>query len=292
MVFPKPVLHFLQQQIVFFRDILESTGIYIPQTATLEWFRKLSGDALADRDPSEENNHLALCWALQQERWPYFPPAIQNFLPKVWSLLLEELAGSTAEYCIITAENFSWDLNKKSQIQAIRGFLAGHDVTIFCCFRPYHDFIASMYGALISLDRGPFSIDEFVSEFYPKWELGFQKGAWSEVFGVSHFRDFSYDSISGTDMLKRFLSVAVPGHASTFRSYPVTPENEPNYSFSARFLRFIEELHANKLSSSNFKKLYRLFPTEYVPLEKRLISNSQIDAALARHEARNCLRIF
>lgn len=145
-----------------------------------------------------------------------------------------------------------------------------------------------MYGALISLDRGPYSIDDFITEFYPRWEMDFQKENWSKTFGTDCFREFSYDSISGPNILQFFLAAALPGHASSLRSYPVKPGTSPNRSFSPRFLRFLEEIHANKISSVDFKELYRTLPDGYASLEHRLISRAEIDAALERHRAGRC----
>ena len=142
-----------------------------------------------------------------------------------------------------------------------------------------------MYGALLSLDRGPYSIDDFVAEFYPKWGRDFQAENWQKAFGAGCFREVAYEAIAGPDILQRFLAAAVPGHPSSLRSYPVMPETNPNRSFSPRFQRFLEELHANAIGSAGFMELYRLLPDSYAPLEHRLISPAEIRAALERHRA-------
>ena len=145
--------------------------------------------------------------------------------------------------------------------------------------------MASMYGSLLSLDRGPYSIDDFVAEFSPKWERNFQAETWQKAFGVGCFIEVAYEAIAGPDILQRFLATAIPGHPSSFRSYPVMPGTNPHRSFSPHFLRFLEELHANAIGSAQFKELYQSLPESYAPLEHRLISPAEIDAALARHRA-------
>jgi hypothetical protein len=282
---PKTGTTFLQQQIAYYREALRTNGLYIPQTGTLSWVRKLTGDPLIHRLPCEEGNHLMLAWALQPERWPQFPASVQRLLPEVWDLLLKELTDCGAPYCLITAENLSWDLSKESQFQAIRDSLAGRDVRVVCCLRQLHDFIASVYGQLLSLDRGPYSIDDFVTEFYPKWERDFQAKTWQKAFGVGCFREVAYEAIAGPDILQRFLAATIPGHPSSLRSYPVMPGTNPHRSFSPRFQRFLEELHANAIGSAPFKELYLSLPDSYAPLEHRPISPAEIDAALERHRA-------
>jgi hypothetical protein len=282
---PKTGTTFLQQQIAFYRDALAVDGVYVPQTATFRWVRLLTGDSVSDRMACEENNHLMLAWALQPERWPQFPASVQRLLPEVWDLLLKELTDCGAPYCLITAENLSWDLSKESQFQAIRDSLAGHDVTVVCCLRQLHEFIASMYGHLLALDRGPYLIDDFVAEFYPKWERDFQAEIWQKTLGSGCFREVAYEAIAGPDILQRFLAAAIPGHPSSLRSYPVMPGTNPHRSFSPCFQRFLEELHANAIGSARFKELYRSLPDSYRPLEHRAISPAEIDAALERHRA-------
>jgi len=282
---PKTGTTFLQQQLAFHRDTLAADGIYIPQTATLEWVSSLTGDPLSGRMADQKNNHLMLAWALQPERWPQFPAAVQQLLPQVWDRLGEELAGCKLPYCLITAENLSWDFSNESQFDAVRDSLAGHDVSVICCMRKPHDFIPSMYGQLLTMDRGPYSIDDFVAEFHPRWETEFQEAVWSKAFGAGCFRGIAYESIAGPDILQRFLAAAIPGHPASQRTYPLMPNTDPHRSFSPRFLRFLEELHANGIETTQFTKLYRSLPDTFSPLEQRLVSGPEIDAAVARHAA-------
>ena len=285
---PKTGTTFLQQQLAFHRDTLAADGIYIPQTATLEWVSSLTGDPLSGRMASQENNHLMLAWALQPERWPQFPAAVQQLLPQVWDRLGEELAGCKLPYCLITAENLSWDFSNESQFDAVRDSLAGHDVSVICCMRKPHDFIPSMYGQLLTMDRGPYSIDDFVAEFHPRWETEFQEAVWSKAFGAGCFHGIAYESIAGPDILQRFLAAAIPGHPASQRTYPLMPNTDPHRSFSPRFQRFLEELHANGIETTQFTELYRSLPARYAPLDQRLLTPAEINAALARHAiARN-----
>jgi hypothetical protein len=280
---PKTGTTFLQQQLAFHRERLAANGIFIPKTATLDWVRSLTGDPLSGRMACEENNHLMLAWALQPERWSQFPAAVQRLLPQVWERLGVELAGCESPCCLITAENFSWDLARESQLQSIRDRLSGHEVSVVCCLREPHDFIASMYGQLLSMDRGPYSIDEFIAESYPRWEPDFQESVWSRVFGAGCFRGIAYEPIAGPDILQRFLAAAVPGHPASLRTYPPMPNTDPHRSFSPRFQRFLEELHANRMAADRFTELYRALPDTFTPLEERLLSAADIDAAIARH---------
>ena len=277
---PKTGTTFLQQQLSYHRGMLSGDGIYSPRAATLGWVRSTTS-----RLDCEEINHLMLAWALLPERWPQFPDEIRRLLPVAWDCLAEELANCDSPYCLITAENLSWTLAREEPLREIRDRLAGHDVTVVCCVREAHDFIASMYGHLLSVDRGPYSIDEFVAEFYPRWERGFQESAWSAVFGAGCFRSIAYESIAGPSILQRFLAAAVPGHPASLRTYSLMPETDPHRSFSPRFQRFLEELHANRIDAEPFKKLYRSLPDTYAHLEKRLLTQDDISAALTRHAA-------
>lgn len=276
---PKTGTTFLQQQLAFHRETLAADGIYIPQAATFEWVRSLTGDPLSSRMACEENNHLMLAWALQPERWPQFPAAVQQLLPQVWDRLGEELAGCKLPYCLITAENLSWDFSNESQFDAVRDSLAGHDVSVICCMRKPHDFIPSMYGQLLSMDRGPYSIDDFVAEFHPRWETEFQEAVWSKAFGAGCFRGIAYESIAGPDILQQFLAAAIPGHPASQRTYPLMPNTDPHRSFSPRFQRFLEELHANGIETTQFTELYRSLPAGYAPLDQRLLTPAEINAA-------------
>ena len=282
---PKTGTTFLQQQLAFHRDRLAADGIFIPKTATFDWVRSLTGDPLSGRMACEDNNHLMLAWALQPERWSQFPAAVQRLLPEVWDRLGEELAGCESPCCLITAENLSWDLTQDIQFESIRDRLAGHEVSIACCLREPRDFIASMYGQLLAMDRGPYSIDDFIAEFHPRWEAGFQEAVWSRVFGAGSFRGIAYESIAGDDILQRFLAAAMPGHPAALQTYPPMPNTYPHRSFSPRFQRFLEELHASGIGVERFKELYRSLPDTFSPLEQRLVSGAEIDAAVARHAA-------
>lgn len=282
---PKTGTTFLQQQLAHHRDRLAADGILIPKTGTLDWVRSLTGDPLSGRMACEENNHLMLAWALQTERWSQFPAAVQRLLPEVWDRLGEELTGCESPCCLITAENLSWELTQDMQFQSIRDRLAGHDVSVVCCRREPHDFIASMYGQLLSIDRGPYSIDKFIAEFYPRWEPEFQEAVWSGAFGAGCFRGIAYETIAGPDILQRFLAAAVPGHPAALRTYPPMPNTDPHRSFSPRFQRFLEELHGSGIGVERFTELYRSLPDTFSPLEQRLVSGEEIDAAVARHAA-------
>ena len=282
---PKTGTTFLQQQLAYHRDRLAADGIFIPRTPTLDWVRSLTGDPLSGRMACEENNHLMLAWALQPERWPQFPAAVQRLLPEVWDRLGEELAGCDSPCCLITAENLSWDLTQQMQFQSIRDRLAGHEVSVVCCLREPRDFIASMYGQLLVMDRGPYSIDDFVAEFHPRWEPAFQESMWSRVFGAGCFRGIAYDTIAGEDMLQRFLAAAIPGHPAAFRTYAPMPHTDPHRSFSPRFQRFLEELHASGIGVDRFTELYRSLPDTFSSLEQRPVSGAEVDAAVARHAA-------
>lgn len=282
---PKTGTTFLQQQFAYHRDSLAEDGIYVPRTATLDWVRSLTGEPLPGRATCEENNHLMLAWALQPDRWRQFPEPVQRLLPDVWNELHTELAGCGAASCLITAENFSWELAQEHQVHSVREHLTGHDVSVVCCMREPHDFIASMYGQMLVTDRGPYSIDDFVAEFFPRWTAEFQKGLWSKAFGDGCLRTVAYESIAGMEMLQRFLAATLPGHRAALRDYPPMPATDPHRSVSPRFQRFLEELHANEIESEPFKSLYDALPESYAPLEKRLANPADIDAVVARHHA-------
>lgn len=282
---PKTGTTFLQQQIAHHRDSLAEDGIYVPRTATLDWVRSLTGEPLPGRLTCEENNHLMLAWALQPDRWRQFPEPVQRLLPDVWTELNNELAGCNAASCLISAENFSWELAREEQVHRVREHLASHDVSVVCCMREPHDFIASMYGQMLVMDRGPYSIDDFVAEFFPRWTAEFQKELWSKAFGEGCFHTVAYESIVGMEMLQRFLAATLPGHRAALRDYPPMPATDPHHSLSPRFQRFLEELHANGVEAEPFRSLYHSLPPGYAPLEKRLLTPAEIDAAVACHAA-------
>jgi hypothetical protein len=282
---PKTGTTFLQQQLAYHRDSLAADGIYLPRAATLDWARSCTGESLCGRMTCEQNNHLMLAWALQPERWGQFPEPVQRLLPNVWNELKQELAECGAASCLITAENLSWELAEKQQVHRVGEHLAGHDVSVVCCMREPRAFIASMYGHMLVMDRGPYSIEQFIAEFYPRWTVEFQRALWSKVFGDGCFQEIAYESIGGPEMLRRFLAAALPGHPAALRDYPQMPATDPHRSVSPRFQRLLEELHANEIESEPFKSLYDALPESYVPLEKRLVTPADIDAAVARHHA-------
>ncbi|MCD6707122.1 MAG: sulfotransferase domain-containing protein [Thiobacillus sp.] len=262
---PKTGTTFLQCQLEFNRDKLRSNGIYVPKIGQLV---------------GRDHNLLAL--ALQPERWDQFPADISARLPSLWHDLLEEIDNCGYQTILVTSETFSWELKTQEQIKSVRDYLVNYDVKIVLCERNPYDFISSMYGHLIRTGRGPYPLDSFLLEFPYYWSAAFQKKRWGEFFGDDNFILLSYENIKGEFILHKFLNALFPGHAILSEIFDASPDVDPNLSLSPRFLRFMEELSANRIDGAPYVNLYSEVLNTLVPLERQMLSPADIDEAMKR----------
>ena len=278
---PKTGTTFLQSRLWHHREMLLRHGIYYPVTGTAA--TPALQDANHDRGHCMSHNWLAM--TLQSHRWDEFDATAQAALPNLWSLLDNELSATRCPIALLSSEAFSWNLPSEEHVAAVRDYLAGHEVTIVYCERNSHEFIASMYGELLRMGRGPYSLDAFVQEFPKLWDTEHQRNRWSVVFGRNNFVTLRYDALSGPDMLQKYLGFILPDHPVTQAEYSAPPKDRVHTSLSPRFLRFLEELHANRISQQTktaFIKLYQSLPNDYSPISSILVSPADIDAALNR----------
>ena len=276
---PKTGTTFLQQQFHHHRRRLADNGILYPHAGTLGWVRDATGTKFS-RLACEENNHVMLAWALQRERT--FPEQIARMLPIVWDALRKEVDTAKAQCCLISAENLSWDLHSSEQVGELRDRLGFSEVKVVCTIRDPAEFIASMYGQLLRMDRGPYTLDAFVREFGGKWEPRYYQRLWGAVFGEQNIQFLRYGAEVGDDAMRAFLGSVVPEMQVGATDYPTMPNTNPNRSASPRFVRLLEELHANGIDTARFEDIYGDLPPHYKGLEARLVTAQQIEAALHR----------
>lgn len=278
---PKTGTTFLQSSLYHHRGTLARHGILYPITGTAA--TPELHDGVHERGQCMSHNWLAM--ALLPHRWQEFDSTVQHAMPGLWDALDAELAASGAEVAIISSESFSWNLPADEQLIAIRDRLARHDVTIVYTDRDPHDFITSMYGELLRGGRGPYSLDDFLREFPHLWDAGRQRDRWSSIFGRDGFMMLDYGAMSGLDMLPRFIAAVLPGHPVTQVSLAPPADARIYRSLSPRCLRFLEELQANHIAGHAKRSLLELcqsLPGTFAPLNDRLASAADIDAALAR----------
>lgn len=262
---PKTGTTYLQWQIQCNRDKLKSNDIYIPRTGQLI---------------GPDQNLLAL--ALQPERWHQFSDEVAMSLPSMWHDLVDEIEKCDCQNILVSCEALSWELKTLKQFKLIRDYLAGYDVRIVFCERNSYEFIASMYGHLIRTGRGPYPLESFLREFPYYWNTAFQKERWGRVFGKRKFLVLSYEDLKGESILLKFLEKLFPGHAILSTSLEIAHDADSNLSYSPRFLRFMEELSANQVDSAPYARLYAKVLNSIVPLERRMLSPTDIDEAMKR----------
>jgi DNA repair exonuclease SbcCD ATPase subunit len=139
-----------------------------------------------------------------------------------------------------------------------------------------------MYGHLIRTGRGPYPLESFLREFPYYWNTAFQKERWGRVFGKRKFLVLSYEDLKGESILLNFLEKLFPGHAILSTSLEIAHDADSNLSYSPRFLRFMEELSANQVDSAPYARLYAKVLNSIVPLERRMLSPTDIDEAMKR----------
>ena len=262
---PKTGTTYLQCQIQYNREKLRSNGIYVPKTGQLVGL---------------DHNLLAL--ALQPKRWHQFSDDISASLPSMWHDLLEEIDNCGCQTILVTSEVFSWELKTPEQIKSVRDYFANYDVRIVFCERNPYDFISSMYGHLIKTGRGPYPLDSFLLEFPYYWSTAYQRKRWGNFFGDDNFLLLSYEDLRGELIFFEFLKKLFPNHAILSRCFDFAPDANLNLSYFPRFLRFMEELSANKIDSAPYVSLYSETLKTIVPLERQMLKPADIDEALKR----------
>ncbi|MHB8914794.1 MAG: sulfotransferase domain-containing protein [Thiobacillus sp.] len=264
---PKTGTTYIQHKMHVNSDKLRSNGIYVPKTGLSSL-----------QNNSWDHNLLAL--ALQPERWGQFPSALSKRLPTMWSDLVAEIKSCDCPDVIISAETLSWELDEGEQIRTISQKLHDFDVKIVLCERNPYDLISSMYGQMLRTGRGPYSLESFLLEFAYFWNAGFHQMRWSEHFGEENILSLRYEDLSGDLLFENFLKVIFPGHAVQSERFESGEYLNRNVSLSPRFLRFLEEMSANKASVEPYINLY-LESGCITPLESRLITETDIETALA-----------
>jgi len=278
---PKTGTTFLQSRLWQHREMLLRHGVYYPVTGTAA--TPELQDGTYDRGRCMSHNWLAM--ALQPRRWGEFDATAQAALPHLWSLLDRELAASRCPVALMSSEAFSWNLSSKEHVWAVRNNLAHHDVTIVYCERNAYEFIASMYGELLRMGRGPYSLEAFLQEFPQLWNTEHQRQRWGVAFGHENFMTLRYDALSGPDMLQKYLGAVLAEHPVSQAEYSAPAKDRVRVSLSPRFLRFMEELHAHGIpqqTKTAFITLYQSLPNDYAPISSILVSPADIDASLAR----------
>jgi hypothetical protein len=278
---PKTGTTFLQSRLWHHREMLVRHGIYYPVTGT----GATPGLQGGNRNGDHCMSHNWLAMALLPHRWGEFDASVQAAMPHLWLRLESELSTTPCSVALLSSEAFSWHLSTEEHVLAVRDRLAHHDVTIVYCERKPHDFIASMYGELLRVGRGPYSIDAFLNEFPQMWDTEHQRNRWGVVFGQNNFVTLRYDALSGPDMLQKYLGSILPDHPVTRAEYSAPTKERVHTSLSPRCLRFMEELHANRISQQTktaFIELYKTLPDDYSPISSILASPADIDAALTR----------
>lgn len=260
---PKTGTTYLQCQIQTNRDKLRGNGIFVPKIGQLV---------------GRDHNLLAL--ALQPERWDQFPVDVSASLPSMWCEFLEEIDNCDCQTILVTSEAFSWELKTPDQIKSVRDYLINYDVTIVLCEREPYEFISSMYGQMLRTGRGPYSLESFLLEFPYYWSAASQKKRWGDFFGENNVLLLSYEELKGEYILPKFLNALFPSHPVLSETFNASPDVNPNLSFSPRFLRFMEELSANRIDATPYVNLFSKVLSTIVPLERKILTPVEIDDAM------------